>query len=90
MGNDGLNVRIAPRRAGGNTRRFPPAHRRACLCKGELSAAGFAAAATFERPISRVILGDSPLKNEPPGVLKGLNSGASRGKACFDTRQLVY
>jgi len=24
MGNDSLNVRIAPRRAGGDTRRFPP------------------------------------------------------------------
>ena len=36
---DGLNVRIALRRAGGDTRRPPPAHRRACLCKGGLSAA---------------------------------------------------
>jgi len=38
----------------------------------------------FVRQCSRVILADSPLKTEPPGVLKGLNFGASRGKACFD------
>jgi hypothetical protein len=37
--NDDLNVRIAPRRAGGDTRRFPPAHRRAYYFKGGLSAA---------------------------------------------------
>jgi len=36
---DGLNVRIARRRAGGDTRRSPPAHRRACLFKGGLSVA---------------------------------------------------
>jgi hypothetical protein len=44
----------------------------------------------FVRQCSRVILADSPLKTELPGVLKGLNFGASRGKACFDIRQLVY
>jgi len=44
----------------------------------------------FVRQCSRVILADSPFKAEPPGVLKGLNFGASRGKACFDIRQLVY
>jgi len=36
---DGLNVRIAPRRAGGDAGRFTPAHRRACPCKGGSSAA---------------------------------------------------
>ena len=38
MGSDGLNVRIAPRRGGGDTRRFTPAYRRACPFKGGLPA----------------------------------------------------
>jgi len=33
---DGLNVRIAPRRAGGDTRRFVPACRHECRYKGGL------------------------------------------------------
>jgi hypothetical protein len=37
----------------------------------------------------RVILAESPLKTELPGILKGLYFGASRGKACFDIRQLA-
>ena len=36
---DGLNVRIAPRRAGGDPRRSLPAGRHECPYKGELSAA---------------------------------------------------
>jgi hypothetical protein len=35
---------------------------------------------SFERQCSRVILADSPLKTELPGVLKGLNFGASAGR----------
>jgi len=35
----------------------------------------------FVRHCWRVIVADSPLKTELPGVLKGVNSGASRGKA---------
>jgi len=35
----------------------------------------------FVRHCSRVNLADSPLKTKFPGVLKGVNFGASRGKA---------
>jgi len=44
----------------------------------------------FVRECSRVILADSPLKTELPGVFKGPKFGATRGKACFEMRQLVY
>jgi hypothetical protein len=44
----------------------------------------------FVRQCSRVNLADYPLKTELPGVLKGLNCGASRGMACFVIRQVVY
>jgi len=35
----------------------------------------------FVSQCSRVIVAESPLKTELPGVLKGVNLGASRGKA---------
>jgi hypothetical protein len=60
---------------------------RACLKGGYLRR--FCRRRNFVRQCSRVILADSPLKTELPGVLKGLNFGASREKACFDKRQLV-
>jgi len=76
----GLFVRIAPRRAGGDTRRVHPAHRRACQFKGGLSATVLPPP-QLARHCSRVIVADSPLKTELPDVLKGVNFGASRGKA---------
>jgi len=51
---------------------------------------GFCRRRNFVRHCPRGILADSPLKTELTGGLKGLNVGASRGKACFDIRQLVY
>ena len=57
---DGLNVRIAPRRAGGDTRRSLSAGRHECPYEGGLSAAVWPP--PFVRHCSRVILADSPLK----------------------------
>ena len=89
MGNDGLNVRIAPRRGGGDTRRFNPAYRRACPFKGGLPAAVLPPP-QLRTPLFARHSRDSSLKTELSGVLKGVNFGASRGKARFDIRQLVY
>jgi len=73
VGNDGLNVCIAPRRGGGDARRFIPAYRRACPFRGGLPyLRRFCRRRNFVRQCSRVVLADSPLKTELPGVLKGL------------------
>ena len=57
LGNDGLNVRIVPRRGGGDTRRFPPAYRRACPYEGGYLWR-FCRRRNFVRQCSRVISPD--------------------------------
>ena len=79
MGNDGLNVRIAPRRGDGDTRRFLPADRRACTFNGGLPAAVLPPA-QLRTPMlarhSRPIL----TQNRAFGVLKGVDLGADAGR----------
>jgi len=89
VGNDGLNVRIAPRRGDGDTRRSPPADRRACPFIGWLPAAVLPPA-QLRTPIlarhSRRFL----TQNRAFGRFEGRRFWRSRGKAFFDIRQLVY
>ena len=72
MGNDGLNVRIAPRRAGGDTRRFFPAHRCACRFKGGLSAAVLPPPQLCTPPFARHCL-RFPTQNRASGRFEGRN-----------------
>jgi hypothetical protein len=62
---------------------FPHIDARADLRGGCLQR--FCRRRNFVRHRSRVIVSDSPLKTELPGVLKGVTFGASRGKAVLYT-----
>jgi hypothetical protein len=89
LGNDGINVRIAPSRGDGDTRHFPPAYRRACRFNGGLPAAVLPLAQLrtpmFARHSRRVLT-----QNRAFGRFEGRRFWRPRGKACFDIRQLVY
>jgi hypothetical protein len=89
VGNDGLNVRIAPRRAGGDTRRSPLAHRRACQFKGGLSAAVLPppqlCTPLFARHCRRF-----PTQNRASGRFEGPEFWRFAREGRFDIRQLVY
>jgi len=90
VGNDGLNVRIAPRRAGGDTRRFPQAHQRACQFKGGLSAAVLPPPQLCTPLFARHLHRRFPTQNRAPGLFEGRKFWHFAREGRFDIRQLVY
>ena len=77
--NDSRNWQAPQRRGGGDTRRFFPAHRCACLFKG-VCLWRSCRRRNFVRQCSRVFVAESPLNTELPGVLKGVHFGAHARK----------